>query len=33
MESWPAMKKWQDLRYLTQVAGHRTVPVEVSKDD
>lgn len=27
---WPAMKNWSDIAYLQRVAGHRTVPVEVS---
>jgi len=29
METWPALAKWQDLQYLSRMAGHRTVPVEV----
>ena len=31
MSSWPALTKWQDLRYLSRVAGPRTVPVELGK--
>ncbi len=26
------MSKWNDVAYLQKVAGHRTVPVEVSSD-
>ena len=33
MATWPALSKWQDLRgYLLPLAGHRTVPVEVSRE-
>ena len=28
---WPAFRRWQDLAYLSQVAGHRTVPVELGR--
>ena len=28
---WPALKLWQDMSYLEQLAGHRTVPVEVGR--
>lgn len=31
VSQWPAFEKWQDLRYLKQVAGLRTVPVEVGE--
>lgn len=31
MSAWPALSKWQDLEYLSQVAGPRTVPVEMGK--
>ena len=31
MTDWPALHKWADLEYLSQVAGPRTVPVEVGK--
>jgi hypothetical protein len=31
MEGWPAMSRWQDLRYLLDSAGHRTVPVELGR--
>lgn len=31
MSTWPALTKWQDLAYLSNVAGPRTVPVEVGK--
>lgn len=31
MSAWPALSKWQDLQYLSQVAGPRTVPVEMGK--
>lgn len=31
MSDWPALGKWADLDYLSQVAGARTVPVEVGK--
>jgi Cupin-like domain len=30
MEQWPACTKWKDLNYLKQIAGDRTVPVEVT---
>lgn len=29
MGHWPARTKWNDMDYLTRVAGDRTVPVEV----
>eukprot|EP01133_Synstelium_polycarpum_P001102 gene1102-1253_t len=29
MTHWPALDKWKDLDYLRQVAGMRTVPIEV----
>ncbi|GLU19397.1 hypothetical protein SLE2022_356510 [Rubroshorea leprosula] len=32
MAHWPARTKWNDLDYLTRVAGDRTVPVEVGKN-
>ncbi|KAM2356674.1 hypothetical protein ACFX1X_005744 [Malus domestica] len=32
MDHWPARSKWNDLDYLTKVAGDRTVPVEVGKN-
>ncbi|KAJ3677645.1 hypothetical protein LUZ60_003369 [Juncus effusus] len=32
MESWPARTKWKDLNYLINLAGDRTVPVEVGKN-
>ncbi|XP_078438493.1 2-oxoglutarate (2OG) and Fe(II)-dependent oxygenase superfamily protein [Wolffia australiana] len=32
IDHWPALTKWKDLRYLEQVAGDRTVPVEVGKN-
>ena len=28
---WPAFARWKDLRYLSQLAGHRTVPVEIGR--
>ncbi len=31
MSTWPALIKWQDLGYLSRVAGPRTVPVEMGK--
>ncbi len=31
MSSWPALSRWQDLDYLSRVAGLRTVPVELGK--
>ena len=31
MSSWPALSRWQDLGYLSRVAGLRTVPVELGK--
>lgn len=30
IDHWPARTKWKDIRYLNQVAGDRTVPVEVT---
>ncbi|CAA6675080.1 unnamed protein product [Spirodela intermedia] len=32
IDHWPARTKWKDIRYLKQVAGDRTVPVEVGKN-
>jgi len=32
MEHWPAMSKWTDMEYLSEVAGDRTVPVEVGEN-
>ncbi|KAM2046823.1 hypothetical protein ACFX1T_005565 [Malus domestica] len=32
MDHWPARSKWNDLDYLTKVAGDRTLPVEVGKN-
>ncbi|XP_073269466.1 lysine-specific demethylase JMJ30 isoform X1 [Primulina huaijiensis] len=32
MTHWPAMNRWNDTNYLKQVAGFRTVPVEVGKN-
>ncbi|KAM7274081.1 hypothetical protein ACFE04_028745 [Oxalis oulophora] len=32
MDHWPARTKWNDLDYLSKVAGDRTVPVEVGKN-
>ncbi|XP_056630603.1 lysine-specific demethylase 8 isoform X1 [Diorhabda sublineata] len=29
LEHWPASKKWLDLNYLLELAGDRTVPVEI----
>ncbi|KAH8415471.1 hypothetical protein KR222_000326 [Zaprionus bogoriensis] len=26
---WPALRKWRDLNYLLEVAGNRTVPIEI----
>eukprot|EP00897_Mesotaenium_endlicherianum_P010889 jgi/Mesen1/9829/ME000007S09884 len=31
MSLWPAMDRWQSLKYLKRVAGARTVPVEVGE--
>ncbi|KAL3161338.1 hypothetical protein ABBQ32_010236 [Trebouxia sp. C0010 RCD-2024] len=31
MSAWPALTRWQDLAYLTRVAGARTVPVELGR--
>lgn len=31
MSAWPALTRWQDLAYLTRVAGPRTVPVELGR--
>uniref|UniRef100_A0A182RLQ7 JmjC domain-containing protein n=2 Tax=Anopheles funestus TaxID=62324 RepID=A0A182RLQ7_ANOFN len=37
IEDWPAMKRWHDPNYLLNVAGERTVPIEIgsqySNDD
>ena len=30
MAHWPARAKWNDINYLKNVAGYRTVPVEVN---
>lgn len=30
MAHWPARAKWNDISYLNNVAGYRTVPVEVN---
>ncbi|KAM7523367.1 hypothetical protein LguiA_013269 [Lonicera macranthoides] len=32
MAHWPARAKWNDINYLKNVAGYRTVPVEVGKN-
>ncbi|KAJ4799573.1 2-oxoglutarate (2OG) and Fe(II)-dependent oxygenase superfamily protein [Rhynchospora pubera] len=32
MDQWPACTKWKDINYLKQIAGDRTVPVEVGKN-
>lgn len=32
MNHWPAKEKWNDINYLKNVAGFRTIPVEVSPD-
>ncbi|GKV22216.1 hypothetical protein SLEP1_g32100 [Rubroshorea leprosula] len=32
MAHWPARTKWNDMEYLTRVAGDRTIPVEVGKN-
>ncbi|KAJ7980738.1 2-oxoglutarate (2OG) and Fe(II)-dependent oxygenase superfamily protein [Quillaja saponaria] len=32
MTHWPAKAKWNNMEYLTRVAGDRTVPVEVGKN-
>ncbi|KAF3331116.1 putative lysine-specific demethylase JMJD5 isoform X1 [Carex littledalei] len=32
MEHWPASTKWKNINYLKQIAGDRTVPVEVGKN-
>ncbi len=32
MEHWPAMTRWKDMDYLLEVAGDRTVPVEVGEN-
>ncbi|KAH8380032.1 hypothetical protein KR009_008565 [Drosophila setifemur] len=29
---WPALEKWLDLNYLLQVAGNRTVPIEIGSN-
>lgn len=29
MVHWPATTKWCDVKYLLQVAGERTIPVEI----
>jgi hypothetical protein len=30
-DSWPAMRRWPDLRCFARACGHRTVPVEVGR--
>ncbi|KAJ7947521.1 Lysine-specific demethylase [Quillaja saponaria] len=32
MTHWPAKTKWNNMEYLTRVAGNRTVPVEIGKN-
>ncbi|XP_041449737.1 bifunctional peptidase and arginyl-hydroxylase JMJD5 [Drosophila obscura] len=32
IKQWPAMDKWRDLNYLVQVAGNRTVPIEIGSN-
>ncbi|KAH8349790.1 hypothetical protein KR084_006121 [Drosophila pseudotakahashii] len=32
IQHWPAMDKWLDLNYLLQVAGNRTVPIEIGSN-
>ena len=29
MTHWPACKKWADMNYLLNIAGQRTVPIEI----
>ncbi|CAH1159504.1 unnamed protein product [Phyllotreta striolata] len=29
LQHWPALKKWQDINYLLEIAGDRTVPIEI----
>lgn len=29
---WPALSKWRDLNYLLEVAGNRTVPIEIGSN-
>lgn len=29
IDHWPAILKWKDLNYLKEVAGLRTVPIEL----
>lgn len=31
MDHWPASNKWSDLNYFIDVAGYRTVPIELGK--
>ncbi|KAH8317183.1 hypothetical protein KR074_000694 [Drosophila pseudoananassae] len=32
IQHWPAMEKWLDLNYLLQIAGSRTVPIEIGSN-
>nr|XP_016994173.2 LOW QUALITY PROTEIN: bifunctional peptidase and arginyl-hydroxylase JMJD5 [Drosophila takahashii] len=32
IQHWPALDKWLDLNYLLQVAGNRTVPIEIGSN-
>ncbi|XP_033157988.1 bifunctional peptidase and arginyl-hydroxylase JMJD5 [Drosophila mauritiana] len=32
IQHWPALRKWLDLNYLLQVAGNRTVPIEIGSN-
>ncbi|XP_030372279.1 bifunctional peptidase and arginyl-hydroxylase JMJD5 [Scaptodrosophila lebanonensis] len=32
IDHWPARRKWRDLNYLMQVAGNRTVPIEIGSN-
>ncbi|XP_017127682.1 bifunctional peptidase and arginyl-hydroxylase JMJD5 [Drosophila elegans] len=32
IKHWPALTKWLDLNYLLQVAGNRTVPIEIGSN-
>ncbi|EDX00825.1 bifunctional peptidase and arginyl-hydroxylase JMJD5 [Drosophila yakuba] len=32
IQHWPALHKWLDLNYLLQVAGNRTVPIEIGSN-
>jgi len=31
LDSWPALQRWRDARYLLRLAGERTVPVEMGE--